>query len=66
MEGIAAKLASNHLLDINSNIPVFLDQKEKDAFHINIAKLLFLSQWARLDIELAVGFLCTCVKAPDQ
>ena len=34
-------------------------------FHHNVAKLLFLCKRARPDIETAVAFLCTHVKAPD-
>ena len=34
-------------------------------FHHNVAKLLFLCKRARPDIQTAVAFLCTRVKAPD-
>ena len=34
-------------------------------FHHNLAKLLFFCKRARPDIQTAVAFLCTRVKAPD-
>jgi len=35
-------------------------------FHHNVAKLLYLWKWSRLDIQTAVAFLTTRVKYPDE
>jgi hypothetical protein len=35
-------------------------------FHTNTAKLLFLSKWARPDIQPAVAYLTTQVISPDE
>lgn len=43
-----------------------LDKSEGEFFHHLTAKLLFLSKRARPDIQTAVAFLCTRVKAPDM
>ena len=42
-----------------------LNRKEADAFHRNVARLLFLSKRARPDLQTAVAFLCTRVQSPD-
>jgi len=62
MDSIATTPASNHLFEVN-NDPVLLDQATSDMFHTNVAKLLFLSKRARPDIQTAMAFLCTQVKA---
>jgi hypothetical protein len=36
------------------------------AFHRTTAQLLFLSRWARWDIQTAVAFLTTRVKGPGE
>ena len=43
-----------------------LSSVEADEFHHFVAKLLYLAKWAQPDILLAVTFLCTRVKGPDQ
>lgn len=35
-------------------------------FHMSVTKLLYLSKWARPDIILIVGFLCSRVKGPTK
>ena len=45
---------------------VKLDSEVAEAFHHNVAKLLFLSKRARPDLQTAVAFLCTRVKGPDE
>jgi hypothetical protein len=65
MGGIAATPAAAHLFTVN-NEPVLLDEKASESFHHYTAKLLFLSRRARPDILMAVAFLCTRVKAPDE
>ena len=65
MSGEAATPAANHLFETNSNSPTLLDKDKSELFHHITAKLLFLCKRARPDIQTAVAFLCTRVKAPD-
>jgi hypothetical protein len=44
---------------------MLLEKDESELFHHIIAKLLFLCKRACPDIQTAVAFLCTQVKAPD-
>jgi hypothetical protein len=64
MDGKAATPAANHLFEISPK-PMLVDESKVDMFHHNVTKLLFLCKWARPDIQTAVAFLCTQVKAPD-
>ena len=63
--GEAATPAADHLFNIAEN-GVRLDSERAKIFHQLTAKLLFLSKRARPDIQLAVAFLCTRVKEPDE
>ena len=45
---------------------VLLTEKRNRFFHTIVAKLLYLSRWARLDIITTVGFLCTRVQTPAE
>lgn len=56
--------ASPHLFLVNEDAEK-LDIKAAAYFHHLVAKCLFLCKRARLDIQLAVGFLCGRVRAPD-
>ena len=64
MIGRAATPASLHLFKVNDAAEK-LDDELSELFHHNTAKLLFLCKRARPDIQTAVAFLCTRVKAPD-
>ena len=44
----------------------YLPEEQAQQFHTTVAQLLFLSARARRDIQTAVGFLTTRVKAPDE
>jgi hypothetical protein len=55
----------SHLFQVNTTNPKKLDKEMGDMFHQNVAKLLFLCKWARLDLQMAVAFLCTRVKDPN-
>ena len=57
--------AASHLFDINPE-PVLLDKKTADVFHRTVAKLLWASLRARPDILLAISFLTSRVKKPDE
>jgi Reverse transcriptase (RNA-dependent DNA polymerase) len=66
MDGTSNTPAANHLFDVGDDDPTLLDEEEAEMFHRNVAKLLFLCKRARPDIQTAVSFLCTRVKAPDD
>ena len=65
LKGNLASPAANHLFDINHDCEK-LNSEEADKFHHFVAKLLYLAKQTQPDILLAVAFLCTRVKAPDQ
>ncbi len=52
--------ARKNLFDINKQSPL-LDKRTGDRFHSIVAKLLYISKQGRIDIQLAVAFLCTRV-----
>lgn len=63
--GRAASPASAHLFDVNPQAKG-LSPDQSALFHHLVAKCLFMCKRARPDIQLAVGFLCGRVKAPDM
>ena len=65
LKGNPASPAANHLFDINPECEN-LSSEEANKFHHFVAKLLYLAKRTRRDILLAVAFLCTRVKGPDQ
>jgi len=65
MDGEANTPASSHLFNFNDD-GTELDERQSIMFHHFIAKLLFLCKWARPDLQTAVAFLSTRVKAPDN
>ena len=48
------------------NKAIYLPEEQDQKFHCTVAHLLFLSAWARRDIQSAVAFLTTRVKKPDE
>lgn len=66
MDGEAVTPACNHLFEVNQDDPEALDSKTSEFYHHNTAMLLFLCKRARPDIQPAVAFLTTRVKAPDM
>jgi hypothetical protein len=64
MDGAVITPASSHLFDVDESAEM-LSEELGNTFHHNTAKLLFLCKRARPDIQTAVAFLCTRVKAPD-
>jgi hypothetical protein len=52
--------ANRYLFDVDEESPV-LSKYEADSFHSIVAKLLYVSLRGRVDLLLAVGFLCTRV-----
>ena len=65
LKGNPASPAANHLFDINHECEK-LNLEDTDQFHHLVVKLLYLAKRTRPDIMLAVAFLCTRVKEPDQ
>ena len=56
--------ASEKLFNINDSPP--LEKERAEIFHTFVAKALFVAKRGRPDIQTAVAFLCTRVKAPTQ
>jgi hypothetical protein len=65
-DGEAATAAANHLFEVNTKDPIMLNEDKAAMFHHHVAQLLFLCKHARPDIQMAVAFLCTRVKGPDN
>ena len=64
-QGEATTPAANHLFTVNEEDPELLNEEKAELFHHLVAKLLFLCKRARPDIQTAVAFLTTRVRAPD-
>jgi hypothetical protein len=65
MNGTSPTPASDNLFDVDEDSPA-LNEKESDFFHRTTARLLFAAKRARPDLQVAVAYLCTRVKAPTQ
>jgi hypothetical protein len=65
MNGNAPTPASGDLFDVDEDSPL-LNDKEADFFHRTTARLLFAAKRALPDLQVAVAYLCTRVKAPSQ
>jgi len=64
MDGESATPAGNNLFMVNPDA-LLLPASESEIFHHYVAKLLFLCKWARPDIQTAIAYLSTRVKAPN-
>jgi hypothetical protein len=60
-----ASPAAAHLFQVRDDVAK-LPEEQAQIFHHTTAQLLFLSSRARRDIQLAVAFLTTRVKSPDE
>lgn len=65
MHGTSKTPAAGHLFQVNPEA-LKLPESKADFFHHYTAKLLFMCKRARPDIQTAVAFLTTRVKAPDE
>jgi hypothetical protein len=65
MNGEQPSPAKDHLFKVNEEEAVTLEEKKSVIVHRNTAKLLFLSQRARPDVQTTTSFLCTRVKEAD-
>jgi hypothetical protein len=67
MPGHAATPSSAHLFTVSTETDSnLLPAAQAKQFHHVVAQLLFLCKRAKPNIQTAVAFLCTCVKAPDN
>lgn len=57
--------AANTLFNTDDNSPM-LDEKKAETFHSVVAKLLFVSMRARLDVALPIAFLTTRVTKSNE
>ena len=64
LEGAAGTTAANHLFDVYEEAKKLIETKAL-LYHHNVAKLLFLSKRARLDVQTAVIFMCNRLTHPD-
>jgi hypothetical protein len=65
MNGTSPTPASDNLFEVDDESPA-LNEKESDFFHRTTARLLFAAKRARPDLQVAVAYLCTRVKSPNQ
>jgi hypothetical protein len=65
MNGTAPTPASGNMFEVDED-SIALNEKESDFFHRTTARLLFAAKRARPDLQVAVAYLCTRVKAPNQ
>ena len=61
----AATPATSYLFKVRDTSPK-LNEERADNFHSVVAALLFVSRRCRLDIQVAIAFLCTRVAEPDE
>ena len=64
-DGEAVTPAASYLFNVDDACKK-LNQADSERFHHIVAQLLFLCKRARPDIQTAVAFLTTRVKAPDE
>ena len=65
MKGESATPAAHHLFDIAEDATK-LSQDDTDLFHHFVAQLLYISNREPPDIQIAVSFLCTRVRGPEN
>ena len=65
MRGSLATPAATFLFDTREGAPK-LGKEDKERYHSLSAKLLYLSQFGRPDIQTAVAFLSTRTQKPDE
>ena len=67
IHGSAATPAGENLFKVrNDGDRVLLDETRAQAFHSTVAQLLFVTTRCRRDIQTAISFLTTRVKAPEE
>jgi hypothetical protein len=59
--------AADHLFTVREESEAkFLPEGQAQAFHHTVGQLLFLCKRTQRDIQMAVSFLTTCIKRPDE
>ena len=66
MRGTKPTAAPEYLFKTNDTDSVKLNKELAELYHTITATTLYLGQRARPDLQLAVSFLCTRVKSPDE
>ena len=61
----AATPANRNLFIVNEDLPM-LEGRQAESFHHIVAKLLYVAKRARIDLQLAIAFLCTRVSKSTQ
>ena len=64
-DSIGTPIGTN-LLEINEEDPVYLEEERAKILHTFVAKLLFVCKRSRPDTQVAVAFLTTRVRKPDE
>jgi len=65
MDGTAKTPAAKNLFNINDGAKKLTEERAQ-LFHHIVAKLLYLCRITQQDIQMAIAFLCTRVKRPDE
>ena len=66
MIGHKPTAAPGYLFKTNGTNNMLLDHTKADEYHSLTATVMYLGMRTRVDLQLATGFLCTWVKAPDE
>ena len=61
-----AKMPATKSLTRLSEVPEPLDDHKRKIFHSILQKLLHVAKQARLDLQVAIGFLCTRARNPNK
>jgi hypothetical protein len=61
----AATPAKKNLFDVDKRSPL-LEKTKAERFHSVVAKLLYIAKRGRIDIQLAIAFLCTRVSCSTE
>ena len=65
LKGTPTTPAPGHLFNVNPDATP-LNSTDAVLYHHLVAKLLYLAKWTRSDLLLAISFLTTWVKSPDE
>ena len=65
MKGTIVHPARKHMFTANEKATKLDEKTSADLFHHYITQLLFISKWARPDLQTAIAFMCTQIMAPD-
>ena len=66
IEGSIGTPVATNLLETNEENTVYLEEERAKMLHIFVVKLVFGCKWFRPDTQVAVAFLTTRVRKPDE